>query len=43
MKIRHKLLINALVFVGIGLYLVYRELYVMHPDLFTIFDLEGGV
>lgn len=40
MPIRYKLATHVLVFIAASLWMVYRELYVFHPDLLSIFDLS---
>lgn len=39
MTIKLKLVINAIVFALLAIYLATRELYMMHPDAISIFNL----
>lgn len=39
MSIQLKLVVNALVFALIAIYMASRELYMMHPDAISIFNL----
>lgn len=40
MKIRHKLIINALTYLAIAMWLVYKELADIHPDLIPWLHLQ---